>query len=445
MSSADEALARLEERYRAATPRSRERFEAGRAAMAGAPKGAYYYGPYPLAMARGDGCHVVDVDGHEHVDFQNHHSAQILGHRHPAVLEAVEEQLSRGIALGASAGVEAELAAEMCRRVDSVERIRFTNSGTEATLHAIRLARGVSGRPRLAKFEGGYHGSHDAVEISVAPPLDRAGPATAPHAVPQTGGLSPGAVAEALILPYDDEAAVESLLRTHRDEVGCVILDPKAGILPVPAEFAGFVRELTRELGMFLILDEIVGFRIGTGGLQAQYGVDPDLTTFGKLVGGGFPVGAFGGRADLMDLLDNSGAPTGYFQSGTFSAHPVTAAAGLATLQQLTPAAFEHLNTLTTRLQDGLVHLFQRRGVAAQVVRCGSLFSVHFMAPPLATYRDLARADGRASRRVFLSLLLQGQWLGHTLMMNALSLPTRQGHIDGLVAAFERALDEAVL
>ena len=351
----------LEQRYRAATPTSRLRFEAARASTAGAVKGAYFHSPWPLSMARGEGCTVVDVDGNRYVDFQNHHTAQILGHGNAAVRAAVEEQLERGAVLGAPAGAETELAAEMCRRVASVERIRFTNSGTEATLHAVRLLRGVSGRPRVAKFEGGYHGSHDAVEISVSPPLEKAGPASAPVAVPGTGGISPGAVAEALILPYDDEAAVEALLKTHRHEVGCVLLDPKAGILPQRPAFVRFVREITRDLDMLLMFDEIVGFRMGMGGLQAHYGIDPDVTTFGKLVGGGFPVGAFGGRADLMERFDNTGEPTGFSQSGTFSGHPVTAAAGLATLRQLTPGAFAHLNDLGQRLQSGLREVFERR------------------------------------------------------------------------------------
>ena len=431
----------LEQRYRAATPTSRLRFEAARASTAGAVKGAYFHSPWPLSMARGEGCTVVDVDGNRYVDFQNHHTAQILGHGNAAVRAAVEEQLERGAVLGAPAGAETELAAEMCRRVASVERIRFTNSGTEATLHAVRLLRGVSGRPRVAKFEGGYHGSHDAVEISVAPPLEKAGPASAPVAVPGTGGISPGAVAEALILPYDDEAAVEALLKTHRHEVGCVLLDPKAGILPQRPAFVRFVREITRDLDMLLMFDEIVGFRMGMGGLQAHYGIDPDVTTFGKLVGGGFPVGAFGGRADLMERFDNTGEPTGFSQSGTFSGHPVTAAAGLATLRQLTPGAFAHLNDLGQRLQSGLREVFERRGVAAEPVVTGSLFSIHFVEPPLRTWREMARADRERGSRVFLSVLLQGCLLSHSMAMNALSLPMEAGHVDGLVEAVDRALD----
>ncbi len=429
------------QRYREATPESRRRFEAARASTAGAVKGAYFHAPWPLSMERGQGCHLVDVDGNRYVDFNNHHTAQILGHGNAAVSAAVQEQLERGVVLGGQAGAEVELAAEMCRRVASVERIRFTNSGTEATLHAVRLLRGVSGRPRVAKFEGAYHGSHDAVEISVAPPLDKAGPASAPVAVAGTGGISPGALAEALILPYDDETAVEDLLKAHRHEVGCVLLDPKFGILPQRPEFIRFVREITRDLDMLLMFDEIVGFRMGPGGLQAHYGIDPDVTTFGKMVGGGFPVGAFGGRADLMDRFDNTGSPTGFSQSGTFSAHPVTAAAGLATLRQLTPEAFDHLNGLGERLGAGLGEVFERRGAAVELVVTGSVFSFHFLEPPLRTWRDMARGDRGRGSGVFLSVLLQGYLLSHSMGMNALSLPMEAGHVDGLVEAFDRALD----
>ena len=229
------------------------------------------------------------------MDFNTHHTALVLGHRHPAVMAAVEAQMARGVALSAPAGNEVELAEEMCRRVTSLERIRFCNSGTEATLHAIRLARGVSGRPRIAKFEGGYHGSHDVVEVSVAPPVEVAGPETEPHSVPAAGGMSPHAAGEVIVLPYNDEDAVGRLVTRHRDELACVIFDPKAGILPPQEMFVRAVREITRRNDVLLIFDEIVGFRVGMGGLQEYYGIVPDLTTYGKVIGGGLPVGAFGG------------------------------------------------------------------------------------------------------------------------------------------------------
>ena len=411
--------------------------------MAGAAKGAYDHKPFPLTMERGDGCYLHDIDGHRYLDFANHHSVQILGHNHPAVLKAVRAQMERGIVLGAAVGVEAELSAEMCRRVNSVERIRFCNSGTEATLHAIRLARGFSGRPKIAKFEGGYHGSHDAVEISVSPPLEKAGPAKQPHSVPTAGGMSAHAPQEVVVLRYDDEEAAERLVAAHRDELACVILDPKAGILPQRAEFVQAVRDITRKNDVLLILDEVVAFRVARGGYQETVGISPDLTTFGKFVGGGFPVGAFGGRADIMDLLDNTKKSTGFNQSGTFSANPMTMTAGLATLEQLTAEAFEHLNSLGDRLRAGLNELFARKSITARVVGPGSLFGIYFTDADLTNYRSLMRTDADLAHRVFLALLELGVHLGLGLGMCSLSLPMDAGHIDGLIDAVEKAYERA--
>ena len=436
----DEVIAELEENYSAATPRSRECFQRGQSSMAGPAKGAYFHKPYPLAMERGEGCYLYDLDGRRFVDFANHHSAQILGHANPAVAEVVRRQLERGIVLGAPTGVEAELCEEMCRRVASVERIRFCNSGTEATLHAIRLARFSSGRGKIAKFEGGYHGSHDAVEISVVPPLDKAGPAEAPVAVPTAGGMAPHAAEEVVVLPYDDEAAVERLIEQHRDELACIIFDPKAGIWTLRREFVQAVREIARKNDVLFILDEIVGFRVARGGLQEHYGIDPDLTTYGKVVGGGFPAGAFGGRADLMDLLDNSQASSGVSQSGTFSANPMVMGAGMATLKQLTPEAFAHLNGLGERLREGLEELFERQQIAAKVVVLGSIFSLYFTDQEVTNYRIAARTNKEPLYPVFLGLLEQGYYLGHGLGMCCLSLPMDESHVDGLVEAMGTAI-----
>ena len=433
----------IEARYRELTPTSRQMFEDGRSVNAGAAKGAYYFAPYPITLRRGRGCELEDVDGRSYVDFSNHHTAQVLGHNHPVILDAVERQLADGIALGAPTGVETRLAQMMCQRVTSVERIRFVNSGTEATLHAIRLARCFSGRPKVAKFEGGYHGSHDAVEISVAPPLESAGEASEPNAVPGAGGMAPHAHEETVVLPYNDEESVERLLSRHRNELACVILDPKAGIIPIRHDFIRRVREITEELGVLLILDEVVSFRLAEGGFQSHVGVRPDLTCFGKMIGGGFPIGAFGGRADIMDLVDNSGGSAPVSQSGTHSGHAVAMAAGIATLESLTDEAYAHLNSLGDRLKAGLEGLFADRRVTAQVVVTGSVFSIGFGIDRLNDYRDLARSDKAMVHAVFLSLLNQGYFPGKGLNMCAISLPTRDDHVDGLISAVGNALDEA--
>ena len=436
----NEVTSSLEAAYCAATPCSQEWFARVCGVMPGGAKGGYFYKPYPLTMVRGEGCYLYDVDGRRYVDFANHHTAQILGHNHPAVMEAVRRQLERGIVLGAPVGVEAELAEELVRRVPSLEQIRFCNSGTEATLHAIRLARGFSGRPKIAKFEGGYHGSHDVVEISVTPSLDSAGPDSAPYSVPTAGGISPHASKEVVVLPYDDEPAVERLLRQHRRELACVIFEPRAGILAQRREFIQALHKMTQSNDILLILDEVASFRVGPGGMQEYCGITPDLTTFGKIIGGGFPVGAFGGRADIMGLLD--GTQAGFSQSGTFSAHPVAMAAGLATLKQLTPEAFAHLNTLGDRLCAGLKDLFdQKKQIAARAVGIGSMFGIHFTEEEVTHYRALARTDKTMVRPVYLALLEQGYYPSHVMCMNTLSLPMDASHVDGFIEALGNALD----
>ena len=249
-------MSALEDRFRENNPRSLEQFEHLRESTpGGVAKGAYYFKPFPLTIERGEGCYMYDVDGHKYVDFVNHHTGQILGHGHPDVMDAVKRQIDRGIAISAPMGREKALCAEMCKRVKSLDRIRFVNSGTEATLHAIRLARGSSGKPKIAKFEGGYHGSHDAVEISVAPPIEKAGPADAPIPVAQPAGMSPCALEEIVILPYANLDAVARIIAANKDELACVIMDPKAGILQIPKEFVQAVREIAKKHGIIFIFD----------------------------------------------------------------------------------------------------------------------------------------------------------------------------------------------
>jgi glutamate-1-semialdehyde 2,1-aminomutase len=410
---------------------------------AGVAKGASYHPPYPLYLDRGDGCYVTTMDGQRLLDVRGHHTAAILGHGHPTVDAAIRAQLARGAALGGPVAAEYDLAAELCGRVPSVERVRFTNSGTEATLHALRLVRGWTGRSRVAKFEGAYHGSADALDVSLRAPADLAGPADAPRPVPNVRGLAPGALENAVILPYNRPAAVARLLEQHRHEVAAVFYDPRAGILPIDLDFVRYLRQITADLGLLLVCDEVVSFRLGPGGLQGLAGVRPDLTLFGKIIGGGFPLGALGGRADLMELLDESGGPTGFFQSGTFSGHAVALAAGAATLAALTPSAFAHLDRLGVAVRRGCNELFARTRIAAQATGNGSLFALHFTDRPLTDVRALQTADGDLARRVFLGLIARGVLPAAGLTMNAGSLPMGDAEVETLLEALERALADA--
>ena len=286
----------LEADYAARNPRSRRQYELGRTVMpGGVAKGAYFSKPYPLFLVSGEGCYVTTLDGQLLLDCANHHTAGVLGHRHPAVMEAVREQLARGVALGGPTTIEYELAQEMTERVPSLERVRFAGSGGEAAQNVLRLVRGWTGRQKIAKFEGAFHGRVDALEISVSPPLDQAGAHAAPQAVPQGRGFVRGAAEDTVILPYNRPEAVARLLERHRDELAAVWLDPRAGILDADREFIRYMRRITADLDLLLVMDEVVSFRVGPGGLQAQCDIRPDLTTFGKIIGGGFPIGAFGG------------------------------------------------------------------------------------------------------------------------------------------------------
>ena len=305
----------------------------------------------------------------------------------------------------------------------------------------IRLARGISGRRKIAKFEGGYHGQHDAVEISVAPPLGEAGPATQPTAVPQVKGMALRALEEAVILPYNDADSVQRLIEEHKDELACVMFDPKAGIMPQRPEFVQFVRQLTQDNDILMVFDEIVGFGTGFGGLQSRFGVTPDLTSFGKIIGGGFPVGAFGGRADLMERFDGSKGNSGFFQSGTYCAHPVTMAAGLASLQALNEQAFVGLEALGVRLCSGLNELFKSAGFPAQAVHNGPIFSIHFTTEELLNYRVMSGANKELSMPTYMALLEEGYSMCYAMIMSAISLPMETEHVDGLVAAMGRTLE----
>lgn len=414
-------------------------FERALAVMpGGVAKGAYFHAPYPLHLAAGNGTYVTSVDGQRLLDLRGHHTATILGHRHPGVDAAVREQLERGIAFGGPTEADGELAQELCRRLPAIERVRFTTSGSEAVGCVLRLARGWTGCHRIAKFEGAYHGSVDAVDISLRPPPSEAGPPDAPRAVANTRGLARGAVEDAVILPYNDRETVSRLLETHRHELAAVLFDPRAGILPIDLDFVRFLRKRTADLGLLLVLDEVVSFRLGYGGLQGLAGIRPDLTTLGKIIGGGFPVGAFGGRADIMELLDDSHGPTGFHHSGTFSGHPVTMVAGLATLRGLTPRAYTHLNALGDALRRGAAEIFTRRKLAAHAVGDGSLFTLHFTERSPRDYRAMQTADVVTGQHVFFGLIERGVLPAAGLSMNAISLPMTTSDLE----AFLEALDD---
>ena len=267
----------------------------------------------------------------------------------------------------------------LCERVDSIERVRFANSGTEAVMMAVRVARAFTGRPLVAKAEGGYHGTWDDVQLSVSPPLDRAGAVERPIGVPDSPGLTPGASGSTVLIPYNDIEAARAILEPLGDRLAAVVVEPmlgSGGMIPAEQDYLDGLRALTSELGALLIFDEVITFRITPGGMQALYGVTPDLTTIGKIIGGGLAVGAFGGRADVMEVCDPS-RPGAIPHYGTFNGNPATMAGGIANLELLTPAEYDRINALGDRLRDGINALGPELGLAVCATGVGSLLNIH--------------------------------------------------------------------
>jgi len=425
------------DRYAGRTPASAALLErAAQVLPGGSTRTTTFSEPYPPYIASGAGAVLTDVDGNTYLDFLGNYTSLILGHANPAVVAAVDAQLRRGSAFAAPTELEIELAEEIVARVPSIERVRFTNSGTEATMFALRLARAHTGRDVIARFGGAYHGTHDLV---------------------MAGSLGvPARLGELVIdLPFNDLAGVERALDGRESGVAAIIVEPiqgVAGMVPAEPAFLAGLRDYTRRHGMLLVLDEVITFRVSRGGAQALYGVTPDLTALGKIIGGGHPVGAFGGTAEIMDRLD-ARRPDALVHGGTFNGNPVTMAAGLATLRQLTPAAFERLASLGDRLRDGLTAGFAAAGLDARVSGLASLFQVH-LGPggdsgSLATGRTggdpavAAAATARAAR-FHLGLLVAGFFTAPR-GMGALMTPLTEEDIDGFVAAGVEAAGEAVV
>jgi glutamate-1-semialdehyde 2,1-aminomutase len=431
--------------YVASTPSSARLYREAREVIAGGvSRTTIHFPPHPLYVERGDGARVWDADGAERLDFIGNYTALILGHRHPAVSAAISAQLERGTAFAAATAEELALARELCGRLPSVDRLHFVNSGTEATLYAMRLARAHTGRPAIARFEGCYHGTHDAAEVSVSPDPSAAGPDGAPLPVAETAGLPDSVLADALVLPFNDAAATAELLRRHRDRVGGVIIDPllsATGLVPARPEFLHELRRVTEELDMVLIFDEVISFRVGAAGLQGRYGVRPDLTTLGKIIGGGLPVAAFGGRADIMDRLDpEREAPIPH--GGTYNGHPLGMAAGLAAMRELTPAAFARLDEQGEWLRGQLAELFADYRVPAQVTGLGSLFNVHLTDAELVDYRSVRRAQSpKLAHRFLLGMLNHGVLMAPR-GLGAICAPMGVDELAAFVSAADAVLGE---
>jgi glutamate-1-semialdehyde 2,1-aminomutase len=363
-------------------------------------------GGEPVVFERGEGAYLYDVDGNRYVDYIGSWGPMILGHRHPRVTEAIHAAVDRGTSFGAPTEAENELAELIVEAVPSVEKVRLVNSGTEATMSAIRLARGFTSRDVIVKFSGNYHGHVDSLLVA-------AGSSAATLAVPDSPGVTAGTSQDTLILPYNDIAAAEEAFANHGGRIAGVILEPivgNMGCVPANKDFLQTLRTQTQQHGAVLIFDEVMTcFRVAYGGAQALYGITPDLTTLGKVVGGGMPIGAYGGRADIMNAV----LPVGkVFQAGTLSGNPIATAAGIATLKTLRDESpYERLEQLSAKLADGLDQAASQANVPHQVQRVGSMLTLFFNPEPVVDWESAARSDKQYFAQYFWGLLEKGIYM----------------------------------
>jgi len=388
-------------------------------------------GGSPLFVKSAQGCVITDLDDNTYIDYVMSWGPLILGHAHPAVVRAVQAAAARGTSYGAPTEAESELAELVCAMVPSIEKVRFCSSGSETTMSALRLARAFTRRDKLVKFAGCYHGHADAFLIS-------AGSGALTLGTPDSPGITAGTARDTISLPYNDLDALRAAFAAEPDAIACVIVEPYAGnmglVLPKPGFLAG-LRELTARYGALLIFDEVMtGFRVGPGGAQKREGVLPDLTTLGKIIGGGLPVGAFGGRAEIMDQLSPAGQ---VYQAGTLSGNPVAMAAGLATLRALGEAGtYEKLEAAGARFCRGLAGVFERYGTPHQIAQRGSMAGFFFTGQPVSDLSGAKTSDTAFYARFFHAMLERGVYFAPSQFEAAfLSLAHSDAAIDDTIAA----------
>jgi glutamate-1-semialdehyde 2,1-aminomutase len=419
----DTALADAEERYAARNPASRARHEVACAHLPGGnTRSILHFSPFPLSIVHGEGALLQDADGHGYLDFHSEYTAGLYGHSHPVIVAAVREALAGGVALGGPNRYEAELAALMCARFPSLDMVRFCNSGTEANLNAFCAARAATGRPRILVFEGAYHGGGFQYG---------------------KGGSAMNAPFPTLTARYNDLEGTRDLIDRHKDELAAVVLEPMlgaGGAIPAEPPFLRMLREATRRHGVVLVFDEVMTSRLAPGGLQARFGVVPDLSTFGKYLGGGLTFGAFGGTAEIMRRFDPR-RPDAFAHSGTYNNNVLTMAAGAAGLRDaFTPEAAVALNERADSLRERLNAICRRHGVAMQVSGLGSINCVHFHDRPMRRPADAA-GDPRKNALFHLGMLERGIYMARRGLI-ATSLPLRDEDHESFAEAFEAVVDD---
>ena len=422
----------LESTYRQRTGKSKEIIrDASRYVPDGDMRISVWMEPYPTVMKRGDGCRLYDVDGNEYLDYSNNWTSMVLGNNHPRVVEAITRQAAQGSAMAAPFEQVYDWAGMICERIPAMERVRFCTSGTEACMFAIRGARAFTGKDKILKMEGNYHGSYDIMEMQVGwrklPP-----------------GLPKSAEQDVLTTPFNDKESAEKLIRENRDELAAVIVEGvmgAAGMIPPEADYLKFLKKTASENGVLLIVDEVISFRLSTGGAQMIYDVDPDLTALGKTIGGGIPVGAFGGREEVMAVFSPKHKRPAH-HAGTFVATPLGVAAGIVSLQEMNQESLERINSMGESMADELRKMLQNLGIKAQVKGYGSLQQIHFTPEPVSTASTAFLTQDRDILRLFnMAMMNQGLFIGNRGFF-ALSTVMQDSDCQRALEATECALAE---
>ena len=399
--------------------------------------------PFPIYATYGEGCRVWDADGVARIDCINNFTAAIHGHAHPVLVAAAQKQMALGSAFGLPTASEIDLAELLCARVASVERVRFCNSGSEAVMMAIKAARAYTVRPVIAKVEGAYHGSYDYAEVSLDPSPANWG-SNRPNSIAYARGTPANVLSDVVTIPFNDPGGASSLIREAGPHLAAVLIDPmpnRAGLVPARQDYIDAVQEAARAVGALVIFDEVICFRLGYEGAQALWRTEADLTTFGKIIGGGFPVGAVAGKAEVMAVFDPTSGKPALPHGGTFSANPVTMRAGLAGMALLDPKAFERLEANGEVLRDGMRRALQDAGIAGRVTGAGSLLRLHLVDRDVVDYRSayLSEAEAKTFAKMHIGLLNRGVLVSNTGLA-ALSTPMTSGVLEEILSAFAAAL-----
>lgn len=437
-----ESLKKEREQYMAKTPKSKAAFEEARHYMAGGEcRSIACFDPYPFTVEYGEGCRIHDLDGNVYIDFLNNYTSLIHGHAHPALTKAIAEAAAKGTACPAGIPEQVELAKIICSRMEHVDLVRFCNSGTEATMFAIRAARAYMKRDGVIKMLGGYHGTHDVVEFNVspkiAPGVNLMQPIANEPGVPMASGET------VYIARYNSLEDVENILKEHADDIACILVEPflgTTGMIPAKPGYLQGLRDLADKYGVLLVIDEVQGFRLSTGGAQKKFGVRADLCSFGKIIGGGLAVGAFGGRADIMKLYDHYNNDFPLKQSGTFNGNRPTMAGGIAAMKLLDEAMFDKLEKMGERLQAGMEKAIAERDMNMSVTREGSLLNIHFVKEPPYDY-ETAYADKTPVSPLWYLAMVNGGIFPAPRGLFVISTVMTDAEIDKAIEVFAHSLD----